>query len=307
MRSSRRTATCSALAAVVLATATVCAADSIKLDQETLDNVYIDAGSAMYFVRVPEDGRVLTVAKDQVNPGDVQISADHSHRRALRETWRQNRTASRGELESTSPRSDTIDDGVFSPAPYLAATVGSSRWPDASASLAPNTQPARQPDTGYVTDGIVRNIHLEDVRLGNALTALLRPLNLDYSVHGDIIWVSSAQKVRTEAFEPLEWRVYELKNLGAEILPKVIVQNPSGGGMYGGGGRSGGGMYGGGGRSGGGMYGGGGRFGGGGMYGGGGVQFSNISQLFVRVPPEIAGEEESTVVVVGGPRTGLKD
>ena len=154
-----------------------------------------------------------------------------------------------------------------------------------------------------VTTGEVRNISMTDVTLREGLIALLRPLNLEFVVRGDYIWVSSAQKIRTEAFEPLEWRVYELKNLGAEILPKVIVNNPGssgGGGMggYGGGrGGMGGGM--------GGMGGYGGGMGGG--MGGGGAAFGNISQLFSRVSPDIAGEEESTVVIVGGPSTGLSD
>ncbi len=226
-----------------------------------------------------------------------------------------------------------------------------------------------------VTTGEVRNISMTDVTLREGLKALLRPLNLDFVVRGDYIWVSSSQKIRTEAFEPLEWRVYELKNLGAEILPKVIVNSPSGGGGGGGmrggggyggsrggggyggsrggggyGGSRGGGGYGGSSMSGGGGYGGsrggggyggssmggggyggssmgGGGYGGGGMrggggYGGGGMRggggyggsmgggsaaFGNISQLFSRVSPDIAGEEESTIIVVGGPRTGLSD
>ncbi len=130
------------------------------------------------------------------------------------------------------------------------------------------------PETYYgpKTDGIVPYISLKEVTLRDALKALLRPLGLDFSVQPGFIWISKPEIIRQETFEPLETRFYELRNVGADILFKLVLRNPFGGvggvGGYGGG-MFGGGMYGGRGMYGGGMYGGGiGGFGGG-MYGGG--------------------------------------
>ena len=135
-----------------------------------------------------------------------------------------------------------------------------------------------------VTDGYVPYIKLEDVPLSDALKALLRPLNLSYSVQPGFLWISTAEKIRTESFEELETRIYELRNAGAETLFKIVVRNPGGqggqnfgiggqgGGGFGGGGGGFGGQGGGFGGQGGGGFGGqgGGGFGGGGFGGGGG-------------------------------------
>ena len=123
-----------------------------------------------------------------------------------------------------------------------------------------------------VTDGKVPYIKLSNVRLKEALRALLRPLNLDFSIQPSFIWISTPEKIRTESFEDLETRYYELRNAGAETLFKIVIRNPggSGGGGFGGGGGNfgggGGGNFGGGG---GGNFGG----GGGGNFGGGGGNF----------------------------------
>ncbi len=135
---------------------------------------------------------------------------------------------------------------------------------------------------GTKSSGIVPYISLKDVTLREALKALLRPLGLDFSVQPGFIWISKPEIIRQESFESLETRFYELRNVGADILFKLVLRNPfggvggMGGGMYGGMGSFGGRGYGGmGGMYGGGMYGGmGGMYGGmgggmGGMYGGG--------------------------------------
>ncbi len=133
------------------------------------------------------------------------------------------------------------------------------------------------PDVYYGTksNGIVPYISLKDVTLREALKALLRPLGLDFSVQPGFVWISKPEIIRQESFEALETRFYEMRNVGADRLFKLVLRNPfggvggMGGGMYGGMGSYGGrGMYGGMGGYGGGMYGGMGGYGGG-MYGGG--------------------------------------
>lgn len=169
-----------------------------------------------------------------------------------------------------------------------------------------------------VTDGMVQYINLKDVSLREALKAILHPLNLDFSVQGNYLWISTPENIRTEAFEDLETRVYMLENAGAETLFKLVLTQEAGrgdqfilggntggggGGQGGGGGGLGGGGGGGGlgGGGGGGLGGGGGQGGGGGLGGGGGGQgggqgggsesgFTNISELFDTISDEDVGE-----------------
>ncbi|MDX9972424.1 MAG: hypothetical protein RBU21_05460, partial [FCB group bacterium] len=71
---------------------------------------------------------------------------------------------------------------------------------------------AGDPQAEIVTDGIVGYIRLEEVPLGRALKAMLRPMNLDYSVQPGFIWITTPAKIRLESFEDLETRYYELRN-----------------------------------------------------------------------------------------------
>jgi type II secretory pathway component GspD/PulD (secretin) len=125
----------------------------------------------------------------------------------------------------------------------------------------------------FITDGIVPYINLKNVSLGDALSALLRTINLDYAVEQNFIWISTPRRIREESFEKLETRFYELRNAGQTTLFKIVLRNPFGGSggsnIGGGGGNFGGGGFGGGSNFGGG----GGSFGGGGNFGGGGGGF----------------------------------
>ncbi len=126
----------------------------------------------------------------------------------------------------------------------------------------------------------VKDGQLKDVKLKDALQALLRPLGLAYSVQPGFIWISKPEIIRRESFEPIETRYYELRNAGSETLFKIVLRNRfgvvGGGGFggFGGGGFGGGGLGGFGGGGLGGFGGGGlGGFGGGGLggFGGGGL------------------------------------
>ena len=62
----------------------------------------------------------------------------------------------------------------------------------------------------YVTDGRIAYINLKNVKLGQALSALLRPLELTYSVQRSFIWISSPDNIAHESFEELETREYAM-------------------------------------------------------------------------------------------------
>lgn len=77
---------------------------------------------------------------------------------------------------------------------------------------------------GTRTDGMVPYIALKDVTLEQGLDALLRPLGLDYQVLPAYIWVSRPDLIRSESFEDIETRFYELRNAGAETLFKIVLR-----------------------------------------------------------------------------------
>jgi type II secretory pathway component GspD/PulD (secretin) len=132
----------------------------------------------------------------------------------------------------------------------------------------PGQQGQGQGQDFIVTDGMITYVNLKEVTLREALKAILRPLNLDYSIQSSFIWISTHENIRTESFEDLETRYYELKNAGAETLFKLVISSQGGRQFNQGGG--------------GGGQGGGGQGGGAGGQGGqgGAGQFSNIQELF---------------------------
>ena len=58
----------------------------------------------------------------------------------------------------------------------------------------------KSPD--YVTDGMVPYIKIKDVPMREALTALLRPLNLTFVANRDVIWISSPEEITQDSIHP---------------------------------------------------------------------------------------------------------
>lgn len=278
--------------------------DSILIDGQLHDNVYIRVGHSFYYVLLPEEGRIVNVRRDAVAPGDVSFSENEAERQAMYDRW----NAAQSNAAATPSPVKTIGDAVTeapAPAPRSVPVIRS----DAPArAAAVNTAPS----PSAVTSGYVPYIRLENVPLGDALRAMLRSLGLDYRVDGNHLYVSTPQRLRTEPDAAVETRFYGVQSGLGGTLPKIVVRNPAatvaGGGGYGaayGGGYGGGfGGYGGGGGLGGygggvggygeGGYGNRGGFGGGG-YGGGGyardvTSVSNISDLFSNIDDRLVGE-----------------
>lgn len=61
-----------------------------------------------------------------------------------------------------------------------------------------------------VTDGWVPYVKLEKVRLGDALSAVLKPLGLAYTTSPDFIWITTPKSLSQESFEELESRFYQM-------------------------------------------------------------------------------------------------
>jgi len=88
----------------------------------------------------------------------------------------------------------------------------------------PNTEEAEAEGGEYATDGIVKYIKLQNVTLRDVLIALLRPLNLDWSIQPGFIWISTPDKIRTETFEPLETRRYALPDEAVQYGETVAAK-----------------------------------------------------------------------------------
>ena len=109
-----------AIVVVTLCVACTAVADSITIDGVTHEDVYIREGAARYFVQIPADGRVISVGKDEVNPGDVSISADAARRDELLKEWRRANAERHGEtVPSDSARLQDVTESVRTDARIL--------------------------------------------------------------------------------------------------------------------------------------------------------------------------------------------
>lgn len=219
---------CVRVAPLLAAWCLVAAADRITVDGTVYEDVYVREGGLMYYVELPE-GRVLSVAKAHVDASAVVLTADAAQREALHAAWE-----ARREPRET-PASATVS--MAEPGGSGTASGGTG-----SAHLAPVAGYAGTTSVA-ASGGMVGRVSLKNVPLRDALDAILRPLNLDYSVQDDFIWISTPEKIRTESFEDLETRVYSLKGAGMnDTLPKIVLRGNAssraatgayGGGAYG--------------------------------------------------------------------------
>ena len=300
-----------ALVATLVLSASISTADSITFDQTTLDEVYVREGQSMYYVQTPADGKVFSVAKSP----DVHVTRteDPAARSALLSEWR----------SSKAKR-----DAQRAPAAVAPPRLANTRIRHGSSAAIAAAPSARRRDSASDHGAVIPPIKLTNVPLGDALDATLRPMNLDYSIEKNYLWISTPERIRSEPLQRSQTRHYRTQFMSFDTLPKILIMNPGGqgaraaaqmGGGYGGGRSGGGGRggygggsgYGGGGGQGG--YGGSGGYGGGGQggyggggggrggYGGGGgtVTFSNISQLFGTIDDRQVGETPAVIGMRG--------
>ena len=106
------------------------------------------------------------------------------------------------------------------------AARGVARQPGrgVASDAAPGVVTERRP--GVVTDGYIHNLKLKDVPLSTTLDVMLRQLNLDYSVEGNIIWISTPERIRHEAWGSAVKHRAAPMGVTAETLPKVLVSSP---------------------------------------------------------------------------------
>lgn len=221
-----------ALSAVVAAcgAAGVCWGDSIRLDGELYSDVIVREGRNLYYVQFPSDGTVRSVAKSSVAPEDLSLTGDPEGRAELLASWGDRNEARQRRVGSMPylPRYREVGRGPGLQAkahgkeenrnvPVLRGTGRSARRQGAFDASS---------NADILVDGVVHRINLRQIRLGDALKGILQSKNLDYAVRSGIIRIDTPANLRTESLEQLEARFYELRALGANTLPKVVVRNP---------------------------------------------------------------------------------
>lgn len=206
-------------------------ADSIVIGGVQHDDVYIRTTANMYYVEFPDEGVVRSVPKDEVDKERVSIDSDEEKRREIHARWRKNNPTLVEQIAPPKDSSTTVKDTTPVDA-ALVRTRGRSLTRAAqsnprirSAQVGP--QPNQLVPSDIVTDGVIDRLTLRDVPLREALPAMLRPLNLAYVEKDGYLFISTPEKLRAEADEPLEIRYYELGPSG-ETLFKIVVGNPGG-------------------------------------------------------------------------------
>jgi len=300
--------------AALLCAATGANADEITVAGVQYSDVYVRESPSMYYIQTPEDGKVITVMRDEVVPDSVRLTEDDAEREALLIKWKSNNPRHQEKRALEDLKDEIEARAASSEAPGQDVTTLQLRGDGTAAQI-----------RSMRSDGYVPYINLKDVPLKSALDAILQPMGLDYRVQGDIVYVSSPEILRREAFEGVQTRQY--KYYGNDTMHKIVLRNPfsvtgniqaqtfggqGGVGGFGGQGGFGNGQAGGfggqggfGGRGGGGFGGqGGGGFGGqggggfGGQGGGGGADVtatSNISELFSNIDDRLVGESPATL------------
>ena len=84
------------------------AADRIEIDGEVYEDVYVRETPRMVYIQFPEEGRVKSFMRAQVDEDAIHIHPDPAHREALRKKWREayDRRQEAAEDKEVEPRPD---------------------------------------------------------------------------------------------------------------------------------------------------------------------------------------------------------
>ena len=91
----------------------LCAADSIKIGDRTLDDVYITENADCYFVRIPSDGSLETVSKKRTDVRNVEITGDPAKRGKLLQQWKESSAKNDTKTISSAPHARGADTKPF--------------------------------------------------------------------------------------------------------------------------------------------------------------------------------------------------
>ncbi len=249
-------------------------ADTLRVGETQYDDVYVLESDSLFYVSLPDVGRVLSIRKDSGQRIELTLSKDEE-RRQLYQKWKANREP---------------DTASFLP------KVGAD---DRPADLRPLVRGARVKQGLYER---VTEYSDDDVPILR-LKGEPRPKDPDLqaSIRNNIarmrgsLTKDSKYPLRGRPFGPASGRAFG-RGGGGGFGGGGLGGGAGGGGFGGGAGGGGAGGAGGGGVGGGGAGGG----AGGGFGGGGGAMFSNISQLFGTIDDASVGESPATITLQNG-------
>lgn len=259
---------------VALFFAGLATADSLRVGETQYKNVYVLESDSLFYVSLPDDGRVLSIRKDNGQEIEVALSKD-DERQQLYQRWKAKRAS---DSVSVLPKVGAEDRSAD-----LLRIVSRSK-----VRLGPYGRVMEYSDKGVP---ILR------------LKGEYRPKNsgLQASIRNNIARMRGGLPEATK--NPLGG--YPRGSASGQAFARGRgggggLGGGAGGGGLGGGAGAGGGGAGGGGAGGGGAGGGGaggGGAGGGGAGAGGGAMFSNISQLFGTIDDASVGESPATITL----------
>lgn len=289
-------------------------ADTISVDGVRHEGVLVEQTARMIYVRFPANGEILSYPREGV-PDDAVAESSADERRKLEAAWDALRSTSQSETVVPDVAPTRAVSPAYKPEDETRSRPSVKRF-TLKGDPAVAAEARRRASEVARSDGMVDHVKLDDVPLADALDALLRPLGLDYTLANGYLYITSPNELTREAQHEIESRVYQLKSVGAESLPKIVVRpqqqllgggtgsggfgnSGGGGGSFGGSGNARGGQSGFGGAQNGARGGGGGGFGGGGGGRGGNgsdvTAISNISDLFTTIDDRQVGEAPALI------------
>lgn len=84
----------SSLAVCLLVAAVDSTADSIRVNGELIEGVFVRSGSSMYYVQNPKDGSTVSVPRAHVKCEDVVLTRSRAERKKLLDAWRSKQDSS---------------------------------------------------------------------------------------------------------------------------------------------------------------------------------------------------------------------
>jgi hypothetical protein len=186
------------------------AADDISWEEHQYENVYIRATESMLYIMRPEEGDVLTLRRSAVPDSAWRTLDDDRRRDEILVAWNETRAAQVPAVVSP-PETPTSPADVYR---------------DTKTQHAGSRNRGTPAGGSERTDDEVPFLRLKGVPLGQALQAALRPLNLDYSMEDGYLFISTPERLRTEARQSVSTRMYPMSAGLLDTLPKIVLRNP---------------------------------------------------------------------------------
>ena len=188
--------------AFLIVCARLASADSIRVEGEWFEDVYISETSSMYYVRVPSDGSVISVRISDVDPQDVRISENRGEREALNRRWRENRAG----IDARRTSENRIQDFPFAAdiSDWLEPLLEKHHFPALAAGVILDGQLVAQGATGLRKVGDDARVTVNDAfHLGSCTKAITATLVGMLIEEGKLQWDTTILDVFTDLVDTI--------------------------------------------------------------------------------------------------------